>query len=170
MPSDTYFALSRITTRYHELEDRILVSGQAAEDTVFNAWFTRRLLDRLVSSLTRILSPSAQHGLDEILNDFAQDKAEATLTPAPPVTVLADSNCLDALISAVDLQTQLDSVRLVMRSENCSSAVLSLTHRELRQWLSIVRAAYQLATWPTEAWPAWLVDRKAGFATPRSIN
>mgnify|MGYP000296425642 CR=1 FL=1 len=170
MLSDTPFSLSRITTRYDELEDRILVSGQAAEDTVFNAWFTRRLLDRLVASLSRILSPSEQHGLEEILNDFAQDKAEASLIPTPAVTPLADGKCISALITAVDLQIQPGSVRIVMRSESCSSAVLPLTHRELRQWLSILRAAYRLAAWPTGIWPAWLLDRKVAHSPPPSLN
>jgi len=170
MSEDTTFPLSRITTRYHELEDRILVSGQAPDDTVFNAWLTRRLLDRLVASLARILSPADQHGLDEILNDFAQDKAEAALTPTPAVTASAEGKCIDALITAIDLQHQPEQVRLIMRSTRPGAAVLSLTHRELRQWLSIMRTAYKLAAWSTDAWPGWLIDRKGPPAARPALN
>lgn len=161
MSTDTNFPLSRITTRYDEIEDRVLVSGAAPGDVVYNAWLTRRLMDRLVASLAQILAPSNQDGLAEVLNDFAQHRAEATLEPVPPVIADQDVDSLDALITSIDIQNHRDFVRLLLRCEGAGAATVSLTHRELRQWLSIIRQAYVKSGWPAQAWPAWLIAPKA---------
>ena len=46
----------------------------------------------------------------------------------------------------------------------------SLTFRELRQWLSIVRRAFVNADWPTEYWPNWLTERTPQVTPPRLLN
>ena len=127
---------------------------------VLNSWITRRLMDRLVVSLSRLLAPSDKDVLSEVVNDFAQDRAEATLTPCPAVAVSSDGECIDVLITSIDVQSGPDFVKLVLRSVQSNSSEVALTHRELRQWLSIVRRAYQEADWSIDHWPAWLLSRR----------
>lgn len=158
MPSTDILPLSRITTRYSETEDRVLVAGSTAEDKVFNAWITQRLMNRLVSKLCQLLSPSEMDGLSAVLNDFAQVSAEAAIVPTPPVPLNGDG--VDVLVTSIDLQNHSDFVQIVLRAENSVCGLLRLTRRELRQWLSFVRRAYREADWPIQVWPDWLLEPK----------
>ncbi len=168
MSLETSFPLSRITTRYSEVEDRILVSGSAPGDVVFTAWLTRRLLNRLVQNLSNLLSPRDQDGLSKILNEFSQQKAESLIGSVPAVNLTPEVSSIEILVETIDIENFKDFYRIILKnSDKKYSGILIFTNRDIRQWLSILRKKYQLADWSTNAWPVWLLQRDADRASPR---
>lgn len=166
-------AIGRITTEYDEAEDRIRLSGEAQDGSVHLCWITRRLADRLLPRLFEILSPHDNSGYAEVIGGFAQQQAEAALTPSPPVGAGGPSRRAPPaplLIASVDIGAGEETLRLTLRgaSNDAAPLTLTLTHRELRQWLGIVRVAYRRAEWPMEGWPVWMEHESQ--AKPRTIN
>lgn len=162
MSLEASFPLSRITTRYSEVEDRIFVTGSAPDDVVFTAWLTRRLMNRLVQNLANILAPKGQDDLSKILNEFSQGKAESLIDPVPAVNPSPEGHAIDILVDSIDIQIGKDFYRIILQDKDRQyPGVLLLKNRDMRQWLSIVRRAYQLADWSIEVWPMWLLERHA---------
>lgn len=162
-------AISRITTQYREIEDRITLTGEGADGHVYCSWLTQRLANRLLVNLFAILTPAEQDGLSSIVNEFSQEKAEAELTPQAPVKP-ADGASAHSLVQEIDINIADASVQLCFRHVEGQDVALTLTFRELRQWLSIVRRAYANADWPTEHWPNWLTERTPQATPPRLLN
>ena len=162
-------AISRVTTQYSDIEDRITLTGEGADGHVYCSWLTQRLANRLLVNLFAILTPAEQDGLSSIVNEFSQEKAEADLTPQAPVKPNegASERCL---IQEININVADASVQLCLRHVDGEGVALTLTFRELRQWLSIVRRTFVNANWPTEYWPNWLTERTPQATPPRLIN
>ena len=80
--------LQRVTTEYVAVEDRIRLSGEAADGATLVLWLTQRLLNLLAPSLTSGLE-RPDSASDALLQGFAQQAAEASLSPQPAVQATA---------------------------------------------------------------------------------
>ena len=160
--------LGRITTLYDEIEDRISLTGEGPSGEVYHGWLTRKLFDLLLVRLFAILGAGADETYTSVINEFAQDKAEASLSPTVPVTVKTGGQKLPpVLITEIDIAELEAAVQLSFRHSANEGAVVALAHQDLRQWLAIVRAAYVQAQWTMRDWPDWMVERqKAAAARP----
>lgn len=158
--------LQRVTTQYVVTEDRIRLSGETADGRTMVLWLTQRMLNLLIPRLTGWLE---QNGGDALLQEFAQQAAEASLGVEPPVP--AGQDAPGGCVTSVDIGTGPDGTVLVFKPENDDRGVrLPLATDALRQWLSIVRAQYVIGGWPTGVWPAWMDETQiaqpqaSGFA------
>lgn len=160
-------ALTRITTHYVAHEDRVRLAGEVAGAGKVTVWLTLRLLNqllpRLLSGLERprpdlsrgdALPGEILHG--EMLQGFAQRKAMAEMPAATPVNVIDEAPSWVA--EAVVISRFTYGVTLTFRARDGQEVLLPLKGEVLRQWLAIVYYAYSAADWPSEFWPAWLVE------------
>lgn len=157
--------ISRITTVYDEVEDRVSLTGQGPADEIYRGWLTRRLFDILLERLFEILGAADADGYSSVINEFAQNSAEADLKPSPPVTPGAgDQEIGPFLITEIDIADLDGTIKLGFRHNAEEGASLALAHRDLRKWLAIVRNAYTKAGWPMRNWPDWMTDRPSASA------
>jgi hypothetical protein len=148
-------ALSRITTEYIDIEDRISLTGEAAGGLSAQIWLTRRLLDRLVPHLTRWLEK--QHATmprADIVMSFAQQQAQSQLAPQNRVQPSAESHTW--LAHEVDLRPDSNQVQVIFRGRDKKAAGIGFDQTALRQWLGILHNAYILAQWSQDVWPEWM--------------
>lgn len=157
--------LQRITTQYHEVEDRIRLSGQDTYGRGIVIWLTLRLMQRLIPSLTQWLEKQYDFtpGAD-ILLGFAQQAAKAELKAEAPVHVDEDST--EWVASVLDLAYFDQAVRLTFNDSERCTAVMILETKPLRQWLAIVLDVYIKAGWPLDAWPHWMRENTAEARYP----
>ncbi|GAB3444065.1 hypothetical protein NX773_01090 [Massilia solisilvae] len=145
--------LQRVTTQYSHVEDRIGLSGEAADGKVQHVWLTQRLLGRLVPALCKPLAAQGD-ARAALLNSFEQQAAQAQLVAQEPVAAPAGNAAWVA--TRVDLSTTTQGVRLDLFGPNGETATFALPELALRQWLSILRRLYRVAEWSDSLWPAWL--------------
>lgn len=151
-------SLQRITTDYVDLEDRIRLSGEMESAATVVVWLTQRLLERLLPVLLLWLEQqSADTAHAEMLHDFAQQAAEAGLTPQIPVR--ADVSSTAWLALSVDIAQSDQAVSLTLRGSDGQDVNLTLVANPLRQWLAILHDAYCKAGWPLTVWPEWIRAR-----------
>lgn len=151
-------SLQRITTEYIDLEDRVRLSGETDNATTVVVWLTQRMLERLLPALLQWLErQSADIPRAEMLQGFAQQAAEAGLTPQPPVRAGADS--MAWLVLSVDVTQTEQAVSLIFRGVEGQDISLALAANPLRQWLAIVHDAYFKAGWSLAVWPEWVRAR-----------
>lgn len=148
-------ALERITTQYIDSQDRVRLAGVSGNAAPVVIWLTQRLLQRLLPVLFQWLQrQDSTLPLAEVFHGFAQQAAQAELTPQVPVQVEAASCAWLAL--SVDISRSNESVDLTFRGPDGENATLILATKPLRQWLGIIHEAYRQAQWPLQAWPEWL--------------
>lgn len=164
--------LQRITTEYVEVEDRIRLSGEGEQDQTVVLWLTQRLLSQLISHLVELIekqSPSlgktdeSQAQVSSLMQGFAQQAAEAELTPELPVQTISSSQSwlIQEADIALDPEGTLDLVfkrDLGAKAQQDQEGLARLTveAKQLRQWLGIVHAQWQRAGWPLDLWPSWM--------------
>lgn len=148
--------IKRITTQFIEAEDRIRLSGEVGVNQTITLWLTRRLMSRLVSHLiTWLDSQTLTQIRPEMMQEFAQRVAQASLKPQAPVL----ARPLDStwLVTAVDLSTNAQLVLLTFKGASPDQLIrLNVDTPQLRQWLNIVFNQYRLADWPLDCWPEWI--------------
>ena len=165
--------ITRITTEYVDLEDRIRLAGETPDGASLILWLPQRLLNRLVPVLCDKLRPARDDDPHAgILNSFAQMAAVQNLAPLPPVRTTPEAR--SRTIRAVTVVGGTDAVQLLLKEEeHADSAQTSMTLRldELRQWLSILHRQWLRAGWPPELWPAWMSETDSSQAvSPLLIN
>lgn len=158
--------LQRVTTEYVAVEDRVRISGEAADGATIVLWLTQRLLNLLAPSLTSGLE-RPDSASDALLQGFAQQAAEASLSPQPAVE--ATTPATSWRVDSVDILSGPDGVALTFRSDDGPAARLTLANEPLRQWLGILRRQYQAAGWIDRVWPAWMEDDMRPAARPDAI-
>jgi hypothetical protein len=103
-----------------------------------------------------------------MLLGFAQDAAMAEMVPQAPVT--ADSKCPLWLAMTVDVEQGEEWVRLRFRGEGSHEpATLTLSAKQMRQWLAILQNAWGKAGWPMDLWPEWIGKRSTAVIRPEVI-
>lgn len=160
--------LSRVTTQYVETEDRLRLTGSAAAGEVQTVWLTQRLLLRLLPVLLQWLEG---HGADtlqaEVMQSFAQQAAQAELTPQAPVR--ADAGAPAWLAMTVDVTRTQQAVGLTFRGADGEQTTVKMVPKELRQWLAIVHDAYGKAQWVPDVWPIWVSERTLPAKPPTAL-
>lgn len=153
--------LQRITVDYVESEDRLRLRGQDAGGETVVLWLTQRLLFRVVPHLCGWLEKQTVAGAPvDIVQGFAQQAAQAALEPSEPVPLPAAAS--GVLVQSIDLTPGSKAFILGFKPDSAGTVVASLVleARSLRQWLGIVYRTCQAANWPSQTWPAWLVEAK----------
>jgi hypothetical protein len=145
--------LQRVTTEYVPVEDRIRISGETADGATIVLWLTQRLLNLLVPRLTGGLE-RLDSASDALLQEFAQQAAEASLPPQPAVEATAPA--ASWRVDSVDILSGAEGAALTFRSEDGGAARLSMATEHLRQWLGILRRQYGAAGWTDRIWPDWM--------------
>lgn len=158
-------ALQRVTTEYVDTEDRLRLSGELPGGQTQVLWLTQRLAQRLVPHLCGWLEQQTAAGAPmELVQEFAQQAAQASLEPQ--VRVEADAGAQAWLVQSVDVSIGEGAVTLLFKPGISGAAVscLTLPSDSLRQWLGILLAQYQVAQWPLEAWPEWMIGARGAPA------
>jgi len=160
--------LTRLTTNYADIEDRILLIGEIANSPPAAMWLPQRLAMRLLPALLQWLDhqtgvtsnqpsgaarPTAELQ-KQVVHGFAQEAARAELMPQPPVQIAGAGE--GWLVHSVDLTPAQDRLALVFRAADGRAAGVALTATELRQWLAILHGVWLRAEWPTSTWPDWI--------------
>lgn len=154
--------LTRITTRYVAVEDRVRLAGERVGGSQVAIWLTRRLLQGLVPKL--LSSPDAAPGAApgvipahrELLLGFAQQKALAAHVPVAPVAPPAEAESWLAERAAISRSPQ--ALTITFESADGQAASMLLTPAAVHQWLAIIYRAYRSAQWPLDIWPAWVTE------------
>lgn len=161
-------AISRLTTDYVDVEDRLRLAGEIAGGAAVAMWLTQRLALRLLPQLLQWLdkqvgATSAQDAKGsrstapevqkQVVHSFAQEAALAELKPQERVRAAPSD---EWLIQSVDLVPTNERIALVFRTADGRAAGLGVTAQELRQWLSIMRGVWLAAGWPDTPWPEWM--------------
>jgi hypothetical protein len=176
--------LQRITTEYVDTEDRIRLSGEAGKNTSIVLWLTQRLLSNIISHLLELIekqSPNlANTGssnptpTSSLMQEFAQQLAQAELAPELPVKATADTQSWLVLEVDITLSTE-GTLMLVFKhetdkaalQEGAGKATLTLEAKPLRQWLGIIYSQWQKAGWSLALWPTWMEEQSSlGTAKP----
>ena len=152
--------LQRITTEYVDLEDRVRVSGEAANAATVSLWLTQRLLGRLVAAILPWIA-EGNDGYQAVKNGFSQAAARAGLQRQPPVLAQA----APCLVTKVDLHHNAEALTLKFCSADGLVAELTLQRQDVRQWLNILYDAWRAAGWPAGVWPDWM-DAQAAPTPP----
>lgn len=152
--------IGRITTVYDAVEDRVSLTGAGQAGEVYRGWMTRRLFDLLLEQLFTFLGAADTDSYAHVKNEFAQEKAEASLSPQKPVTSSPEGVDIGPfLITEIDIAEQDGVFRLSFRHSPTDGVFIPFAHQDLRQWLAIVRRAYQTANWPMRNWPTWMTEK-----------
>ena len=158
----------RLTVAYDAREDRLALWTAGPDEQVRCLWLTRRLADRLVSSLTQQIDGGAA-GTAAIFSassspppDSAHQAAqvyaqlEARLAKQAAVPVAASEAAVQVLVSEVNIARSRSRWRLEWICLDAVPARLVLNATQLRQWLQAMHHAYLKAGWPMSVWPAWM--------------
>lgn len=148
------------------MEDRICLSGELPDGTAVVFWMTHRLVARLVPALANWLEKQAGDlPMPEVRQEMAQQAAEAGMTSQPPVEAPAQPDIV--LVDSVDLRFSDEAVRVAFKYGSEQAAYLLLSSTALRQWLGILRRAFERAGWPLDIWPEWSRVAPAPKGNPR---
>jgi hypothetical protein len=160
--------LTKITTKYNELEDRVSITGLASNESVVELWASRRILIRLIPPIanwldeTKNTAPRLDNKSKKLLNDFSQHEAKTELKPEKPVNlenpnpISSGSSSNSWLIQKIDVTYSGEFMELSFRNKNDSAAKLVLTKLYARQWLLILHSQWMKSEWPMDIWPLWL--------------
>jgi hypothetical protein len=159
--------LHRLTSEYIEAEDRFRLTGEDQTGNALCLWLTQRLALRIISHLVNELSthspeaiqnPSQDDDANKLLQEFAQQAAQADLTPQEAVTSTSATRAL--LIQEVDINRAANgAVGFIFKDSAAQIAekvALGFEPRQLRQWLAILHQQWLLAQWPATVWPEWI--------------
>ena len=153
--------LVKVTTHYSDHEDRLCLTGQDADEHVYEMWLTRRLADRLFSLLIDWLEKqkTGQTGSD-LIQGFEQERAVGHIEPQAKVSATTDQQHVKWLIDNIDITKGDDALVMTFKASTDQEASLAMKTIELRQWLNICSNAYKQADWPLTPWPHWInLDR-----------
>ena len=161
----TMIELSRLTSHYDPLQDRIRLAGELKSGQSVVLWLTQRLLNRLVPKISQQLEkpsaskanvPSVQAHLQQ---SFAQQRARTELPRQAPVAT--EDNGLQWLVKTVDVKFSAKGIRLVFKGvTDTEEAAAALPATALRQWLNILHDQYRVAGWATTVWPLWVEESR----------
>jgi hypothetical protein len=159
--------LTKITTQYQAVEDRLCLCGLDQEGQTHMLWLTRRFANEMVKLLFRSVDdpPAAAAPVaSSIAKTTRQLAAKARLTQTPDVT--PPDPATSWLAVTLQLQTREGQLRLVFSSQNERKALVDIGLLHLHQWLSIIYANYLRAGWHGDFWPDWFADAELPAPPP----
>ncbi len=160
--------LSKVTTQYDPIQDRIRLSGQFKDDKVCVIWLTQRMLNRLIPHVTGWFEKQQDDNtprsdlLNSIQQQRAQNKHAERVEQGLDTAVPADEAETEWLALSLDIQQPPGGIRLIFKDkaeEPEQLAALELPPLLIRQWLNVLMANYKKAEWPNNAWPEWMQEQ-----------
>lgn len=172
--------LTRFTTVYEPMQDRLALTGRDAGGHGVTIWLTQRFALRLLPTLFAQLDRSGpaqavRPNVSAVAPDalraqavqaFRQQAARAQQPRLEPVRPHPDSH-FELLATEARLGRQGPGLRVLFLGAAGEAAALVLLPLELRQWLDIVHRHWRNAEWPLTIWPAWIVTAAAPAAAGR---
>ena len=156
--------LTRVTTEYSEIEDRVIIKGSKADGEVCAVFMTQRLMSRLILHVIQWLesesenltsgSPSKDSEIKNWLQGSAQEKASASTIDEKPVELSNDSESW--LAHEVDIKQRPTGIRFTFKSPSGKFVNLELSKDATRKWLNIIFRVWQIAEWTLAPWPQWM--------------
>lgn len=191
MAEVSVITIQKLTVRYDEREDRLLLAAQCDNGDVRGLWLTQRLATPLIRVVLKHLgeatasgpsvaaapvvpqpsppSASRQIALQEWEQTQAQSRQMATASP--PVKMQSDTP--SGLINEINVVCRPGGhVQLNFRQTDREPICLPLTATLARQWLGVLRGQYQKAEWHVPGlWPAWFdAALRPGEAASGSVH
>lgn len=164
-------SIAKFTTVYVADEDRIQVSCEATDASVFRMWLTRRFTDQALIALfgfAERISPSTPMPpmVQELWRSNLQQSAQSQLGSTPPV---APANpAAEFLLGRLVVTPQESSLNLSFQALKGESFGLILSPPQLLQWVKILHECYQKAGWTFAGWPEWFLDANSPSIRTRS--
>lgn len=161
--------LERMTTEYVADEDRISISARIKGDGTIRLWLTRRIADRMVPALAKVVQPRHEDpAYAEVVGEMAQQRAEQNHEPQEPVKPTHPDQ--EWLVCKIDLRMAKAGAVLIFAGSESEHARLTMTFELLRQWLAILRRVYQAGEWPLAVWPNALQEGAARPVAPKILH
>jgi hypothetical protein len=156
--------VTRFTTEFVPLEDRMRLALEGNEGRVRLVWLTRRLLFQMLPKLLEVFGPpettpsaTVRH---QARQGFNQQAAVSSIERQKPVRVASPDvqQDPDILVWSIDIQKQSPrQVTLVFKSQDeAESQAIPFNPPALRQWLSVLHQQFQLTGWRADFWPKWI--------------
>ena len=90
--SENIFSIVTVTMQFDPLEDRLIMDCSDKSKNTQRLWLTRRLLDRLIPSLTDQLEVNSTNKISkELEQSFEQEKAEINKTKTESVKLIKNN-------------------------------------------------------------------------------
>ena len=159
------FSIITVTLQFDPLEDRIIMDCSNKSKNTQRLWLTRRLLNRLIPSLTDQLEVNSANKISKELEQaFAQEKAEIKKIKTKSVVLKKDNPSW--LVTSVKVEKSKFEFKLLFLNEkgletvgkdgNQKKAEFILAISNLRQWLNALFKIYNKAEWDTKCFPNWI--------------
>ena len=155
------FSIVTVTMQFDPLEDRLIMDCSDKSKNTQRLWLTRRLLDRLIPSLTDQLEVNSTNKISkELEQSFEQEKAEINKTKTESVKLI--KNNPSWLVTSVKVGKNSQEFKLLfiedkIENENYQNkAEFVLAIPNLRQWLNALFKIYLKASWDTKFFPVWI--------------
>lgn len=161
--------IQKLTVRYDEREDRLLLAAKCDTGQVRGLWLTQRLATPLIRVILKRLGEvvmtearSAPQSKPSTLRQIALQTWEQSTAQAKQM-----SSANDPVSVPPDIQYGLvDEINVICRPggnfqlnfrlSETAPLCLPLTSILARQWLAVLRTQYQRAEWHVPGlWPAW---------------
>jgi hypothetical protein len=165
--------VTRFTTEYIPIEDRMRVALEGEGGRVRLVWLTRRLLLRLLPRLLEVFGPpetgTVEHSVarHQARQGFNQQAAVSAIQRQKPVRAATPDvpRDPDILVWGVDINKEPKQVTLVFKSESATNMQsVPFSPAALRQWLSVMHTQFIKAGWRVDFWPVWIAapETRAG--------
>ena len=158
------FAICTVTMSFSAIEDRIVMDSLDQSKKVERLWLSRRLLDRLIPTLTDQLEVNSSKTIPtELEQSLAQEKAEMDKKQSKAVEIRSKNPSW--LVTHIQIGRSKNKFRLLFLGKNTNEpmatnnqANFDLAIPNLRQWLNAIHKIYLKAEWETKAFPPWLTE------------
>ena len=160
--SEKIFSIVTVTMQFDPLEDRLIMDCSDKSKNTQRLWLTRRLLDRLIPSLTDQLEINSTNKISkELEQSFEQEKAEINKTKTESVKLIKNNPSFKE-VTSVKVGKNSKEFKLLfiedkIENENYQNkAEFVLAIPNLRQWLNALFKIYLKANWDTKFFPVWI--------------
>ena len=165
-----------VTMNFDPIEDRIVMNSSDKKGKVERLWLSRRLLDKLIPTLTDQLEMNSSNKIPtELEQSLAQEKAEIDKEKLEAVKMKAQNPSW--LVTTIKVARNKNDFRLLFIGQNtgddgCPSnqAKFDLATENLRQWLNAICKIYAKAEWDTKAFPLWIKENRPDSKKPILLN
>ena len=157
------FFIHTVTMGFDPAEDRIYMDSSDGKGSVQRLWLSRRLLDKLIPTLTDQLEKQSTRNIPtDLEQSFAQEKAEINKKKTTAIKALNDNPSW--LVTSVNIRKTKHEFQLVFIDDRKKKnkgkkqiANFNLATNNLRQWLNAIFKIYRKASWDTKNFPDWLL-------------
>jgi len=153
------FSIKTFSTYYSEEEDRIRLDCLDAEGAKLGIWFTRRLFDRIIPTLTKqvkIEAATTSHAkFEHEIMQFQAKQERLSNAPETPVRLTTETTLF--LCKTVHFKKDPNGTTVVIFTDDQTiEANMGLHHKDIRKVLDIFYGVYLKANWSIEIFPTWV--------------